>query len=220
MGTEFENATYPKFVLGGEFPLPPVVPLSEDTPSVGVSTDNVGVCFPKLYESRYLSGMLAGHMTQTDVIGYIISIAIPQTLRQVSSASASASASAGAHKGIDDACPLLSVAACPLIAVLVKQHGTQVPLFESTYTSNNALENLAFEHVFSLPTDCFVHVLVFFHVPRFHVAGRQNGGQHTHFHIQLHLLTDGLGGGWGANVTHRRTRSRWACGAPTPTPQC
>lgn len=129
VGTEFENAEYPKFVLGGEFPLAPVVD--------GVSTDNVGVCFPKLYESRYLSGMLAGHMTQTDVIGYIISIAIPQTLRQVSS-------------------------------------------------------------------------------PQRQLSGEPHTGV-----TSTVILTHGLGMGAGErNLTHRPTRSRWACGAPTPTPQC
>jgi basic membrane lipoprotein Med (substrate-binding protein (PBP1-ABC) superfamily) len=74
VGTEYEGSGI-KFVVGGEFALNAV--------EAGVSTDDVGVCFPKLYESRFLSGLMAGYMTRTGVIGYVISVTIPQTLRQV-----------------------------------------------------------------------------------------------------------------------------------------
>jgi basic membrane lipoprotein Med (substrate-binding protein (PBP1-ABC) superfamily) len=43
---------------------------------------NVGRCFPKLYECRYLSGMIAGRMTKTNVIGYVGSFPLPMIIRQ------------------------------------------------------------------------------------------------------------------------------------------
>eukprot|EP00240_Pyramimonas_obovata_P000193 CAMPEP_0118928276 /NCGR_PEP_ID=MMETSP1169-20130426/5554_1 /TAXON_ID=36882 /ORGANISM="Pyramimonas obovata, Strain CCMP722" /LENGTH=2032 /DNA_ID=CAMNT_0006870203 /DNA_START=97 /DNA_END=6195 /DNA_ORIENTATION=- len=68
-GTEFENSGI-KFVLGGEKSDP-------------LATPDVGLCFPKLFESRYLTGMVAGHMTKSNIIGYVVAIRIPQTIRQI-----------------------------------------------------------------------------------------------------------------------------------------
>ena len=69
VGTEYENSDI-KFVLGGET-IDPAAPPS------------VGLCFPKLFEARYLAGMVAGYMTQTNVIGYVVAIRIPQGIRQI-----------------------------------------------------------------------------------------------------------------------------------------
>lgn len=57
-----------KFILGGEKER---------------SEPNVAVCFPKLYESRYLAGIVAGRVTKSNLIGYVIAKRIPQTIRQV-----------------------------------------------------------------------------------------------------------------------------------------
>lgn len=64
---KYKNSTV-KFVLGGEFARP--------------EEPEVGTCFPKLYETRYLAGMVAGNATRSNVIGYVVSFFIPQTLRQ------------------------------------------------------------------------------------------------------------------------------------------
>eukprot|EP00854_Cymbomonas_tetramitiformis_P009837 gene9837-11652_t len=47
------------------------------------SEPNVAVCFPKLYEARYLAGIVAGRVTKSNLIGYVIAKRIPQTIRQV-----------------------------------------------------------------------------------------------------------------------------------------
>ncbi|MDR1132989.1 MAG: BMP family ABC transporter substrate-binding protein [Synergistaceae bacterium] len=43
--------------------------------------DNVGTYFGRIYQPRYLSGLVAGSMTKSDVIGYIAAYPIPEVIR-------------------------------------------------------------------------------------------------------------------------------------------
>ncbi|MDR1915739.1 MAG: BMP family ABC transporter substrate-binding protein [Synergistaceae bacterium] len=43
--------------------------------------DNVGVYFGRVYQPRYLSGLVAGKMTKSDVIGYVAAYPIPEVIR-------------------------------------------------------------------------------------------------------------------------------------------
>ncbi|MFQ3231115.1 BMP family ABC transporter substrate-binding protein [Reinekea sp.] len=45
--------------------------------------DNVATYFDRIYEARYLTGMIAGHMSETDVIGYIGAFPIPEVIRGI-----------------------------------------------------------------------------------------------------------------------------------------
>jgi simple sugar transport system substrate-binding protein len=45
--------------------------------------DNVGVYHARAYEARYLSGVLAGHMSKTGVAGFIASFPIPEVVRGI-----------------------------------------------------------------------------------------------------------------------------------------
>lgn len=45
--------------------------------------DNVSTYFDRIYEARYLTGMIAGHMSETDVIGYIGAFPIPEVIRGI-----------------------------------------------------------------------------------------------------------------------------------------
>lgn len=44
---------------------------------------NVGTYFERAYESRYLSGVIAGYMTKSDVIGYVAAFPIPEVVRGI-----------------------------------------------------------------------------------------------------------------------------------------
>jgi basic membrane protein A len=43
--------------------------------------DNVGTYFGRIYQPRYLSGLVAGKMTKTNVIGYVAAYPIPEVIR-------------------------------------------------------------------------------------------------------------------------------------------
>jgi basic membrane protein A len=43
--------------------------------------DNVGTYFGRVYQPRYLSGLVAGSMTKSDVIGYVAAYPIPEVIR-------------------------------------------------------------------------------------------------------------------------------------------
>lgn len=45
--------------------------------------ENVSTYFDRIYEGRYLSGVVAGRMTETDVIGYIGAFPIPEVIRGI-----------------------------------------------------------------------------------------------------------------------------------------
>ncbi|ADD68909.1 basic membrane lipoprotein [Denitrovibrio acetiphilus DSM 12809] len=47
------------------------------------SSDNVGTYFGRMYQPRYLSGVLAGKMTKTNVIGYAAAFPIPEVIRGI-----------------------------------------------------------------------------------------------------------------------------------------
>jgi basic membrane protein A len=47
------------------------------------SADNVGTYFGRMYEPRYLSGMVAGKMTKSNVIGYVAAFPIPEVIRGI-----------------------------------------------------------------------------------------------------------------------------------------
>lgn len=44
---------------------------------------NAGTYFGRIYEARYLSGMVAGAMTESDVIGFVAAFPIPQVIRGI-----------------------------------------------------------------------------------------------------------------------------------------
>ncbi len=43
--------------------------------------DNVGIYFGRIYQPRYLSGLVAGKMTKSNVIGYVAAYPIPEVIR-------------------------------------------------------------------------------------------------------------------------------------------
>lgn len=44
---------------------------------------NMGTYFGKMYQARYLSGLVAGKMTETDLIGYVAAHPIPEVIRGI-----------------------------------------------------------------------------------------------------------------------------------------
>lgn len=44
---------------------------------------NVGTYFDRIYEARYLTGVIAGHMTKTETIGYVAAFPIPEVVRGI-----------------------------------------------------------------------------------------------------------------------------------------
>ena len=49
------------------------------------TADNMGNYSPRFYEGRYLSGIVAGAMTKTNVIGYVAAFPIPEVVRGINS---------------------------------------------------------------------------------------------------------------------------------------
>lgn len=47
-------------------------------------SENVGTYFSRMYQSRYLTGLIAGAMTKTNVIGYVNAFPIPECIRLAS----------------------------------------------------------------------------------------------------------------------------------------
>jgi len=47
------------------------------------TADNVGIANARLYEGRYLAGVLAGKMTKTNVAGYVAAFPIPEVLQGI-----------------------------------------------------------------------------------------------------------------------------------------
>jgi len=47
------------------------------------TADNVGNYFGRMYEPRYLSGIVAGKMTKTNIIGYVGAFPIPEVIRGI-----------------------------------------------------------------------------------------------------------------------------------------
>lgn len=44
---------------------------------------NVGTYFDRIYEARYLSGIIAGHMSKSNTLGYLAAFPIPEILRGI-----------------------------------------------------------------------------------------------------------------------------------------
>jgi basic membrane protein A len=68
----------------------PVLATAKDFPGVvfehcgGYKTDkNVGTYFGRMYQARYLSGLVAGKMTKTGKIGYVAAHPIPEVIRGI-----------------------------------------------------------------------------------------------------------------------------------------
>lgn len=68
----------------------PTVKVAESAPAVTFmhatgykQADNVGVYHARAYEARYLSGIVAGHMSQSGVAGFIASFPIPEVVRGI-----------------------------------------------------------------------------------------------------------------------------------------
>jgi basic membrane protein A and related proteins len=47
------------------------------------TTENMGNYFGRIYQARYLSGIVAGGMTKTNVIGYVAAFPIPEVIRGI-----------------------------------------------------------------------------------------------------------------------------------------
>jgi len=47
------------------------------------SSDNMGTYFGRMYEPRYLAGVVAGKMTKTNIIGYVAAFPIPEVIRGI-----------------------------------------------------------------------------------------------------------------------------------------
>jgi len=47
------------------------------------TAENVGTYFGRMYQARYLSGMVAGAMTETNKIGYVAAVPIPEVIRGI-----------------------------------------------------------------------------------------------------------------------------------------
>ena len=47
------------------------------------TADNVGTYFGRMYQGRYLSGMVAGEMTESNLIGYVAAFPIPEVIRGI-----------------------------------------------------------------------------------------------------------------------------------------
>ncbi len=47
------------------------------------TAENVGNYFGRMYQPRYLSGMVAGAMTESDILGYVAAFPIPEVIRGI-----------------------------------------------------------------------------------------------------------------------------------------
>lgn len=47
------------------------------------TADNVGTYFGRIYQTRYLSGMVAGKMTKSNTLGYVAAYSIPEVVRGI-----------------------------------------------------------------------------------------------------------------------------------------
>jgi basic membrane protein A len=47
------------------------------------NTDNLGAYFGRMYEPRFLSGLVAGAMTESNIIGYVAAYPIPEVIRGI-----------------------------------------------------------------------------------------------------------------------------------------
>jgi basic membrane protein A len=68
----------------------PTINVAQQSPGVtfmhcsGFKTaDNVGTYFGRMYQPRYLSGMIAGEMTESNTIGYVAAHPIPEVIRGI-----------------------------------------------------------------------------------------------------------------------------------------
>ena len=46
-------------------------------------TSNVGTYFGRMYQPRYLTGIVAGKMTKSNIIGYVAAHPIPEVIRGI-----------------------------------------------------------------------------------------------------------------------------------------
>ncbi len=68
----------------------PTINVAEQNPDVtfmhcsGFKTaDNVGTYFGRMYQPRYLTGMIAGKMTESNILGYVAAHPIPEVIRGI-----------------------------------------------------------------------------------------------------------------------------------------
>ncbi len=68
----------------------PTINVAEKNPDVtfmhcsGFKTaDNVGTYFGRMYQPRYLTGMIAGKMTESNILGYVAAHPIPEVIRGI-----------------------------------------------------------------------------------------------------------------------------------------
>jgi basic membrane protein A len=67
-----------------------VIKIAEEYPDVKflhcsgyLTAENVGTYFGRMYQARYLSGIVAGKMTSNNVIGYVAAFPIPEVVRGI-----------------------------------------------------------------------------------------------------------------------------------------
>lgn len=48
-----------------------------------VTAPNMGIYFARIYQADYLTGLIAGEMTQTDTLGYVAPVRIPEVYRGI-----------------------------------------------------------------------------------------------------------------------------------------
>ncbi len=68
----------------------PTLKVARDFPNVAFEhvsgykrAKNVGTYFNRIYEARYLTGIVAGKMTKSNVVGYVASFPIPEVIRGI-----------------------------------------------------------------------------------------------------------------------------------------
>ena len=47
------------------------------------TAENVGIYFGRIYQARYLTGMVAGKMTESNLVGYVAAMPIPEVVRGI-----------------------------------------------------------------------------------------------------------------------------------------
>src|SRR5450830_909189 len=89
---EYASAGY-KLIFGTSFGfMEPMVNAAKDNPTVKFMhsagykrSDNLGTYFGRIEQSFYLSGLIAGKMTKTNKIGFVLPFSIPECIREVDS---------------------------------------------------------------------------------------------------------------------------------------
>lgn len=87
---DFANKGYDLIITTSFGYMDPTVAVAEEFPETwfvhvsGFKTlDNLSTVFGRMYQPRYLSGLVAGSMTESNVIGYVAAFPIPEVIRGI-----------------------------------------------------------------------------------------------------------------------------------------